>query len=85
MDQTDDRELATQWDWFQSWLLLDPRATVARLEQLRTTTDLETKAIIGLKESVGRRLGHSYEDRWRLSWFPYGYGQLKAPLDRDVR
>ena len=84
MEQADDRELATRVNWFRSWLLLDPRATVARLEQLRATTDLDAKAILDLKESVGLSLGRSYEDRWRLSWFLYGYEKMKAPLDRDI-
>ncbi len=84
MEQSDDRELATRGHWFLSWLLLDPRATVARVEQLRATTDLDTKAILGLREDVGLRLGRSYEDQWRSVWYLRGYGQMKAPLDRDI-
>jgi len=84
MDQTDDRELAARVDWFRSWSLLDPRATVARIEQLRATTDLDTRAIHELREEIGRRLGLSYEDRWPWVWARYGYGQMQAPLDCDV-
>ena len=84
MEQTDDRELASRVSWFLSWLVLDPRATVARVEQLRATTDLDTKAILELRENVGLRLGQSYEDQWRSVWFMYGYGRMKAPLDRDI-
>ena len=85
MEQTDDRELASAWrTQFESWSLIDPRAAVARLEQLRAMTDLDTKAIFNLKDAVGLRLGRSYEERWPLDWLPYGYGRMKAPLDRDV-
>jgi len=84
MEHADDPELATRDDWFLSWLLLDPRATVAGLEQLRPTTDLDTKAILDLRETVGLSLGSSYEDQWRSDWYRYGYGQMKAPLERDV-
>ena len=47
-------------------------------------TDLDTKAIFNLKDAVGLRLGRSYEERWPLDWLQYGYGRMKAPLDRDV-
>ncbi len=85
MEQADDRELANRVDWFLSWLLLDPRASVARVEQLRATADLDTKDILQLSYGLGQRIGRSYEDRWWLTWSRYGYGQMRAPLDGDVR
>ncbi len=84
MEQADNRELATRLAWFLSWLLFDPRAAVASIEQLRATTDLDTRAILGLRQDVGLTLGRSYEDQWRSVWVKYGYGRMKAPLDRDI-
>ena len=85
MDRTDDRELATQRSKFLSWALFDPRAAVARIEQLqlRATTELETKAILTLREFVGRNLARPYEEQWRFVWFVPGYGEMKALLERD--
>ncbi len=63
---------------------MDPRAAVARLEQLRATTDAYTKALLELREKVVLRLGYSYEHQWWFVWGILGYGQMKPPLDRDV-
>ena len=65
IEQTDDRELITSTYRFVSWLLIDPRAAVARLEQLRADDRLGPKVLLDLKGLVGRRLARSYEDRWR--------------------
>jgi hypothetical protein len=83
-EQSADPVLARRVPDFLSWLLWNPPAAVEWLERLRATSDEDAKAILKLREDVGIRLGHSYEDRWRLTWYRYGYGQMKTPLDREV-
>ncbi len=83
-ERTDDRDLASMRSQFLSWLLLDPRAAVAGIEQLRATPDLDAKAILDLRENLGLRLGRSYEDLWRSIWAGYGYGHMKDPLEWDI-
>ena len=77
MDQTDDRELATQRSEFMSWVLFNPRAAVARIEQLQlpATTELDTKAILALREFVRRNLARPYEEQWRFVWLPPATGK----------
>ena len=82
-EQTGDPVLISRLPDYLSWVLWDPRAAVAEIEQLRATNDQDAKAILELREEVGLRLGRSYEDQWRLVWLPYGYGQRKNPLDRE--
>ncbi len=85
MDQTDDRELATQRSEFMSWVLFNPRAAVARIEQLQlpATTEPDTKAILALREFVGRNLARYYEEQWRFVWFAPSYGEMKALFERE--
>ena len=83
-EQNDNQVLAAKMSRFLSWLLLDPRDMVTKIEQLRTTDDRDTKSILELRRMVGKRLGRSYEDQWRLVWCIYGYGQMKNPLDLDI-
>jgi hypothetical protein len=44
MEQTDDRELAEVANPFLSWSIFDPRAAVARLEQVSSSRGLWTTA-----------------------------------------
>jgi hypothetical protein len=83
--QLGDTEPATWRIRILGRLPFDPRGAVAALEQVRATTDPEAKAVLTLRENVATSLARSYEDQWLTIWFSYGYGQLKAPLDRDIR
>ncbi len=82
MEQTDEGELAKSTDGFLSWSIFDPRAAVARLEQMRATTGPETSAIFAIRGTVGEMLGLSFEDRWRRVWS--GHSGLRFLLERDV-
>jgi hypothetical protein len=64
MEQTDDRKLANS-RLFAEWSLFDPRAAVARLEQV--TIRLEPGGN-GARELVAELLGLSHEERWRKIW-----------------
>ncbi len=46
IEQTDDRELAVWGNQFLSWSIFDPRAAVARLEQVFSDTGLSTGAYL---------------------------------------
>ncbi len=46
--------------------------------------DQDAKAILGLRENVGMRLGRPSVDLWRFVWATCGDGQMKNPLDRDI-
>jgi hypothetical protein len=83
-EQTGESVLASSLPEFLNWVLCDPRAAVAEIEQLRATNDREDRVILAIRRSVGTSLGRPFEDRWRLVWRWYGYGQMKNPLDRDV-
>jgi hypothetical protein len=84
MEQADNSELVAQLTGYLSWGKIDPHAAVAKLEQLRPTTDADTRALIRLKETVGMNLALPREDRWRLDWHRYEYGTMRFPLERDV-
>jgi len=81
MDQTDDRELAG-WGHFVAWSIFDPRAAVARLEQLPVTIRLETGAN-PVRERMAELLGLPYEDRWRRIWS--NHTEMSGLLERDFR
>ena len=83
-EQTGDPVLARRLPEFSSWVLWDPRAALAEIDQLRATNDQDARAILRLRESVGAVLGRSSGDPWRFVWRTYGYGQMKNPLDRDI-
>ncbi len=85
IERTDDWDLFAWTTQFASWSLIDPRAAVARHEQLRATTDADAKALVQLKGFVAMRgLAPSYEERWRYVWGRHGYGEMRSPLERDI-
>ncbi len=84
MDQMDFRELSTHRLELLSWAQIDPRAAVARIEQLRANGDLETRTLLAVKEMIGARLADPLEQRWQTFWERYGYGEMRSPLERDV-
>jgi hypothetical protein len=83
-ERTDTPALAGKLPRLQSWVLCDPRAAVAEIEQLHATNDQEDRIILTIRRLVDTRLGRPYEDQWRLVWGWYGYGQMKNPLDRNI-
>ena len=81
MEQTDDRELVEWGNQFLGWSIFDPRAAVARLEQVPVTTELQPGNFA--RERVAEILGLSYEDRWRKVWSDYS--EMRGLFDRDLR
>jgi len=81
IEQTDDQELAEGGNMFLDWSVFDPRAAVARLEQVPIAADLESANFA--RERVGEMLGLSYEDRWRRVWS--NSTEMSFLLDRDIR
>ena len=79
MEQTDDRDLAGFQLEFLGWSIFDPRAAVARLEQVAVAPELGNSA----RERVAESLALSYEDRWRLVWSVYT--EMRDLLERDFR
>jgi len=63
------------------WSVVDPRATVARLEQMPNTVG-DQEGLFA-KAPVAQLLGLSYEDRWRRIWTDYT--DMKYLLERDIR
>jgi hypothetical protein len=69
LEQTDDQELAGRSFDIASWSMFDPRAAVARLEQIRPQPDSSRGDLA--RERVGQMLSLSYEERWRRVFFEY--------------
>lgn len=83
MERTDDLDLAGRAIEFQGWSILDPRAAVARLEQVPIATGPGANTA---RELVAVILGLSYQDRWRRVWSDYTEMRdiLGRGLERDV-
>jgi hypothetical protein len=69
LEQTDDQELAGRNIDFPSWSMFNPRAAVARLEQVPLRTD--RTGMNSARASVAQMLCMSYEDRWRRMFFEH--------------
>lgn len=67
MEHTEDRELATWSNEFLAWSLFDPRAAVARLEQVSLSSDPGSEAN-SARTFVASFLELPYEARWRKIW-----------------
>ncbi len=70
MEQADDLELAGSDVDFLGWSSFDPRAAVARLEQVPITTTLEPDEDFA-RVQVAEMLGLIQEERWRRIWSDY--------------
>jgi hypothetical protein len=64
MEQSDDKRLANSTR-FVGWALFDPRAAVARLEQVPFSLE---RGGIGARLLVAELLGLAHEERWRHIW-----------------
>jgi hypothetical protein len=80
IEQADDRELADWGIQFLAWSLLDPRAAVARLEQLPISKDLTR--VYSTRVVVADMLGFPSEERWRQIWSPFT--EMSSMLYRDI-
>jgi hypothetical protein len=81
IDRTDDQTLS-QTVFFLGWLVFDPRAAVARLEQALVASGPEPRANT-VRERVAEILGLPYEDRWRQIWG--NNTEMRGLLERDFR
>jgi RNA polymerase sigma factor (sigma-70 family) len=83
MERTNDGELALGRlaTGSQRWSIIDPRAAVARLEQMPTTVG-DQEGLFA-KQPVAELLGLSYEDRWRRVWTDYT--DMRYLLERDIQ
>jgi hypothetical protein len=79
MEQSDDKTLANS-QRFRGWALFDPRAAVARLEQVPFT--LEPRGL-GSRLLVAELLGLAHEERWRKIWSQFT--EMGAIFERDLR
>ena len=79
IEQTDDKRLANS-QRFRGWSLFDPRAAVARLEQVPFT--LEPRGL-GSRLLVAELLGLAHEERWRKIWSDST--DMGALFERDLR
>ena len=79
LEHADDRELARPVVplAFQAWSLIDPRAAVARLEQLPVTPMLDSA-----RQRVAELLWLPHEARWRNVWLNNSY--MAEIMDRDL-
>jgi hypothetical protein len=70
IEHADDRELARPLAplAFQAWSVVDPRAAVARLEQLPVTPMADSA-----RQRVAELLLLSHEARWRNVWINNSY------------
>jgi hypothetical protein len=79
IEQSDDKTLANS-QRFRGWALFDPRAAVARLEQVPFT--LEPRGL-GSRVLVAELLGLTHEQRWRKIWS--AFTEMGALFERDLR
>ena len=82
LEKTDDRELADDSVDFLGWSILDPRAAVARLEQVPITRGLEQGAD-SARLQVAEMLGLAHEERWRKIWSDLT--GMRDLFERDLR
>ncbi len=90
IEQTDDQDLAglanplQGWPTpFLAWSIIDPRAAVARLEQVPATAGISRSSFVNSRAQVARILGLPYEDRWRRIWTDHT--EMRFLLERDIR
>jgi len=90
IEQTDDQDLAglanplQGWPTpFLGWSIIDPRAAVARLEQVPATAGISTSAFVNSRVQVAQILGLSYEYRWRRIWTDHT--DMRFLFERDIR
>jgi hypothetical protein len=79
IEQTDDQKL-TKSNYFARWSLFDPRAAVARLEQVPVSVEPGGN---GSRELVAELLGLAHEERWRKVWSDST--EMGALFERDIR
>jgi Carboxypeptidase regulatory-like domain len=82
MEHADDATLARSTFEFLAWSVFDPRAAVARLEQVPISPKLEPGADFA-RERVAEMLGLSHEERWRRIWSDYT--EMRDLFERDFR
>ncbi len=82
MEHLDDVALARSANEFLGWSIFDPRAAVARLEQVSINPKLEPGADFA-RERVAQMLGLSHEERWRRVWSDYT--EMRDLFERDFR
>ncbi len=80
MERTDDQKLANYSRRFVEWSLIDPRAAVARLEQVPFSLNPGGN---GSREHVAELLGLAHEERWRKIWSEST--EMGALFERDIR
>jgi hypothetical protein len=80
LEHTDDRTLADSTIEFLAWSIFDPRAAVARLEQVPFTPEFDR--LDDARALVSQMLGLSYEERWRRIWLDYAGITV---FDREIR
>ncbi len=90
MEQADNEDLAAVANplqgWptpFLGWSIFDPRAAVARLEQVPATAGISARAVFNSRVQVAQILGLSYKDRWRRIWTDYT--DMRFLLERDIQ
>ena len=59
---------------FQAWSIFDPRAAVARLEQVPVNPKLDLSADY-TRQRVAEMLGLPHEARWRYIWLNFRNGR----------
>jgi hypothetical protein len=79
IEQTDDKRLANSRR-FVGWSLFDPRAAVARLEQVPFSLNPGGN---GSREHVAELLGLAHGERWRKIWSEST--EMGALFERDIR
>jgi hypothetical protein len=79
IEQTDDKTLSNSRR-FVGWSLFDPRAAVARLEQVPFTLEPGGN---GAREVVAELLGLAHDERWRRIWSEST--EMGALFERDLR
>ena len=75
LEHTDDAELARWGPEFQGWSTFDPRAAIARLEQVPVIASLENTADQA-RSGVALLLGMTHEQRARQVWRGTWMGDL---------
>ena len=90
MEQADNEDLAAvanplqgRLTPFLGWSIFDPRAAVARLEQVPATAGISARAVFNSRVQVAQILGLSYKDRWRRIWTDYT--DMRFLLERDIQ
>ena len=70
MEQSDDLTQVNSEIALQAWSIFDPRAAVARLEQVPVNPNLDLRED-AFRERVLETLGLPHEARWRFIWLNF--------------